>query len=463
MSKENRTRRRQKKGSQALERLPVVNPDAAGIDLGSREHYVSVPPDRDPCSVRTFGCYTCDLQRMIEWLKSCRIKTVAMESTGVYWVPVFEALEEAGIEACLVDGREYRSARKTDVWDSRKLRRLHMHGLLARAFRPKDDIVRLRSLWRHRSNIVESCSRQIHLMQKSLEQMNVQLHKVVSDIAGQTGMAILRSIVTGERDPRTLAKLRDRRCKLGPEEFVSALNGNFRMEHLFTLSQALAAFDFFQGQLQECDLQIQAYMGTLPSKNGSVATTPAGPPRRYRRKNQPHFDLRAELIRITGVDLTRIEGIDSLTAQTIVSECGTDVDRFPTEGHFSSWLRLCPNNRITGGIIRSRHTRSGVHRIAKSLRIAAQSLHRSQSPLGHFYRRMAARNSKPQAIVATANKTARVVYRMLKYGEAYVDQGQLQHQKRHQELQIQRLARNSLRLGFFLVNTESGEIVDAVS
>jgi transposase len=400
---------------------------------------------------------------MVAWLKSCKIKTVAMESTGVYWVPVFDALEEAGIEACLVDGREYRSARKSDVWDARKLRTLHSYGLLSRAFRPKNEIVRLRSLWRHRAGIVESCSRQIQLMQKALEQMNVQLHKVVTDIAGLTGMAILRKIVAGERDPQTLAALRHPQCKLGPKEFVAALSGNYREEHLFTLRQSLAAFDFFQGQLRECDGQIQSYMLTLPQKDAAVKATPTSAPRKYRRKNQPYFDLRSEQIRIAGVDLTRIEGIDALTAQVILSECGIDMDRFPTEKHFASWLGLCPNNRITGGNIRSRRSRAGAKRISLSLRIAAQSLHRSQSPLGHFCRRLAARTSKPQAITATAHKLARLVYRMLKYGEAYVDQGQIAYQQRSQELQIQRLARTAHRLGFDLVNNSSGEIVDAVS
>jgi transposase len=446
-----------------LESLPVVHPNAAAIDLGSREHYVAVPPDRDEQPVRTFGCYTADLQRMVAWLKACGITTVAMESTGVYWVPVFDAIEEAGIEACLVDGREYRSARKTDVWDARKLRQLHMHGLLARAFRPKDEIVRLRSLWRHRANIVESCSRQIHLMQKALEQMNVQLHKVVTDIAGQTGMAILRAIVGGERDPKTLASLRHPHCKLGPEEFILALTGNFRAEHLFCLQQALAAFDFFQRQLEDCDQQIEAYMRTLSGKGSGAQIAGAKPSGRYRRKNQPHFDLRAEQIRIAGVDLTRLEGVDSLTAQTFLSECGTDVERFPSEKHLSSWLHLCPNNRITGGIVRSRHTRAGANRVAKALRVAAQSLHRSRSPLGHFYRHMAARTSKPQAITATAHKLACLIYRMLKYGEDYVDQGQLDHQERHQQLQIQRLMKNARRLGFALVNNQSGEILGPVS
>jgi transposase len=459
----NRSRKGRSVASRDWEGLPVVNPNAAAIDLGSRKHYVSVAPDRDEQPVRTFGCYAADLQRMVAWLKACGVTTVAMESTGVYWVPVYDAIQESGIEACLVDGSEYRSARKSDVWDASKLRRLHMHGLLARAFRPKDEIVRLRSLWRHRTNIVGSCSRQIHLMQKALEQMNVQLHKVITDIAGLTGMAILRAIVAGERSPQALAKLRHPQCKLSPDEFVLALNGNFRAEHLFALQQALNAFDFFQRQLEECDHHIQAYMQTLPSKTTAGPAATPKPTRTRRRKNQPYFDLAAEQIRIAGVDLSRLDAIDSLTAQVVLSECGADVSPFPTEKHFSSWLHICPNNRITGGVIRSRRTRAGANRVATALRIAAQSLHRSQTPLGHFYRRMAARTSRPQAITATAHKLACLIYRLLKYGEAYVDHGQTNHAQRQKELQLQRLRRNARHLGFSLVDNSSGEVLGPVS
>jgi transposase len=357
-----RERRAQKRLTRVQRSLDVVNPNAAAIDLGSKEHYVAVPEDRDPSPVRCFGCFTPELRRMAVWLKACGITTVAMEATGVYWVPVYDLLEDEGFEVVLTDARRLHSVsgRKSDVHDCAWAQQLHSFGLLAPAFRPCRDMVILRSYWRERSARVEACSQQILLMQKALEQMNVQLHKAVSDITGVTGMSIIRAIVAGEHDPHVLACKRQPGVRRSEAEIADALTGNYRKEHLFALKQAVDAFDFFQKQLADCDREVAAYMQTLKSREQATAATPQPEHKRTpkRRKNQPHFDLRGELVRIAGCDLTSIEGIDALTAQKVISECGVDTSRFPTEAHYASWMGLCPNNKKTGGVIRSRRTRS---------------------------------------------------------------------------------------------------------
>lgn len=436
--------------------LMLIHPDAAGIDVASREHFVAVPPDRDPKPIRRFGCYTADLIAMAEWLKSCGIKTVAMESTGVYWVPVYDVLQQYGFEVHLVDARQTKnvSGKKSDVQDCEWVRRLHSYGLLSSAFRPKKEIVPLRAYWRHRKNLVEQCARQIQLMHKALEQMNVQLHKVVTDVTGQTGMAIIRAIAAGEREPEQLVLFRHRSCKLGKEEFVAALSGNFKPEHVFSLQQSLSAFDSFQDQLRQCDLTIQASMAKLPTRGESPTPKPVV----KRRKNQPHFDLRTEQIRVSGVDLCAIPGIDVLTAQTVFTEVGLDVDRFPSEKHFASWLCLSPNNRKTGGRIRSRHTRRSAHRLTTSLGVAAQSVGRSKTALGAFYRRLSARLGPSQANTATARKLACLIYRMLKYGQAFVEQGQEAYEAAYHKHALQRLRRHAHNLGFKLLDPATGEL-----
>lgn len=440
--------------------FPEINANVAGIDVGSREHFVSVPEDRDSQPVRRFGCFTSDHLSLVVWLKACRITTVVMESTGVYWVPLCEVLEEHGFEVSLVDARHVKnvSGRKSDVQDCQWIRRLYSYGLLGSAFRPKPEITPVRALWRLRGNLVQDCARQIQLMQKALEQMNVQLHKAVTDIAGVTGCRIIRAIVAGSREPQKLARLRHPGCKLSEAEFVRALNGNFRAEHVFCLKQALDAFDFFQDQIRECDQAVQAHLANLPTKSSEGETLVSKRPR-TRRKNQPYFDLHSEHIRITGVDLTRIDGIDVLTAQTILSEVGMDLDRFPTERHFASWLGLCPNNRKTGGVVRSTRTRHVANRAATALRLAAQALHHSGSALGACYRRLAARIEPPKAITAIARKLACLVYRMLKHGQAYVDRGQAAYLAAFQQQRIRNLQRQAHRFGFDLVNTQSGEVV----
>jgi transposase len=434
--------------------------NAACIDIGSREHYVAVPEGRDTRSVRSFGCTTSQLKELAAWLKACRIDTVAMEATGVYWVPVYEVIEDAGLDAFLFDGRQTRhvSGRKSDVLDCQWGQKLHSHGLLTRAFRPEKQIASLRSYWRQRTGLVESSARQVQLMHKALEQMNVQLHKAVSDVTGVTGMRILRAIVAGERNVEVLARLRERGVKSTSEEVARALEGTYREEHMFALTQALEAFDFFQQQLAACDLALERHMGRIPS---TALATPETPAPAKRRKNQPHFDLRKEIARIAGVDVCQIEGIEALTAQTLVSECGTDMSPFPSEKNFASWLGLCPNNRKTGGRIRSRRTRRVNNRAATALRVAAQSLHRSNSALGSYYRRMKARLGAGKATTATAHKLARLYYRLIKHGEAYVAQSQAQYEALRRDRDIRALQRRARHFGLELVNTSTGELHDS--
>jgi transposase len=438
-----------------------VRPDAAGIDVGSRVHYVAVPPELGQ-PVRSFDCMTADLRELAAWLKTCGVKTVALEATGVYWIPLVEVLEDEDFEVYLVDARQTRnvSGRKSDVQDCQWIQRLHSYGLLAPAFRPEKSITVLRSYWRQRQGLVVSCSQQIMLMHKALEQMNVQVHKVLSDVAGLSGMRIIRAIVAGERDGEKLSAMCHSGIKCSRTEVERALEGNYRAEHIFALAQALEAHDFFQRQLQACDQALEAEIATVPSRHTQPSPEqPQTPTRAKRRKNQPHFDLRAQLRRLAGVDVTRIEGIDAMTAFSVLSETGFDMTRFPSEKAFSSWMHLSPNNRITGGKVRSRRVRPGYNRAGQALKLAAQSLHHSKSALGAFFRRMKARLGPQKAITATAHKLARLIYRMLKYGEAYVAQTEAQYQELTRKRTLRELTRRAHRLGFALVDTASGEVV----
>lgn len=439
--------------------LRIVHPDAGGIDIGSRKHYVAVPADRDGEAVRCFGCLTPDLHGMARWLKACRVTTVAIESTGVYWIPVMQVLEEYGLEVYLVDARQAKNlpGRKTDVKDCQWLEQLHSHGLLSRAFRPADAICVLRSYWRHRKELVEMASMQVQWMHKSLEQMNLQLHKVLSDITGVTGMKILQAILDGQRDAVVLAQMKHPLVQSSEDTLAQALTGDWRVEHLFTLRQAVELYEVYRQKIEACDQEIERYMQSLdvrgdakdlPSRGGGT-----------RRKNQPHFDLRRRLYELTGTDLTSIDGIDAMTAQTVVSESGIDMSRFATEKHYSSWLGLCPNHQITGGKVRRRRTRKVRNRAAQALRVAAQSLHKSKTALGAYYRRMRSRLGPAKAITATAHKLAVLIYRMLKYGMTYVDQGQQAYEKQYRERTLQMLKKRVKQMGYAMVDLGSGEVV----
>ena len=439
--------------------LRIVHPYAAGIDVGSRKHYVAIPAECGDQTVRHFGCMTPDLHEMAKWLRQNRVDTVAMESTGVYWIPIAQILDQYEIEVNLVDARAAKNVpgRKSDVQDCQWLQELHTFGLLRAAFRPTNDMAVLRSYWRHRKELVKGAAEQIHLMQKSLELMNLQLHKAISDITGVTGMKIIRAIVSGQRDPLALAKMRHRSIKSSQKTIAKALTGDWREEHLFTLEQALEAYDFYHRQIAACDQRIERYMKTFPSNGDINGNDKAG--RGHRRKNQVHFDLRSELHRITGVDLTSIDAIDVLTAQTVISECGYDMSRFPTENNFSSWLGLSPNNVITGGKVRRRGTRKVYNRAAHALRLAAQSLHRSKTALGAYYRRMKGRLGPAKAITATARKLAILIYRMLKYGMKYVDRGQQAYEQQYQERLLRSLRKRARQMGYEIVTLQSGEVV----
>ena len=462
--KGNNQRKTGRQGTGGLASMPLLYPDLAGIDIGSRVHYVSVPADRSPDPVRTFGCTTPDLVEMARWLKDCGITHAAMESTGVYWVPVATVLEAEGLRVALVDARESHrlSARKTDVHDCQWIRQLYACGLLRGAFRPASEILPLRSYWRQRQEIVSLCATALHHMHKALELMNLQLHKVVTDIAGATGMRIIRAIVEGQRDPESFLPMVHRACKSAPEEFVKALTGHYAAEHLFALRQALDRYDMYQRQIAELDGELhratREFASARPRDCGAQEQA-QGKPRRGRRKNQCHFDLADEALRMAGVDLTRIEGIDALTAFTIITEQGVDMSPFPTEKHFASHLGLCPDNQITGGRVRKKSTRRVASRAARALRVAAQSLARSKTALGAFYRRIRGRCGAAKAIVATAHKLAKIIYRMLKRGEQYVARGQEEYERKYQERLLKNLARQASRMGCQLIVENSGEVL----
>lgn len=448
------------RGKTSGKRIETINANAAGIDIGSERHYVAVDASKSDAPVRNFGCYTPDLEEMARWLIDCGVTTVAMESTGVYWVPVYQVLEQRGLKVCLVDARHVKNVpgRKTDVVDCQWIQQLHSYGLLRGCFIPESRIAVLREYWRHRASLVESVSREILHMQKSLEQMNVQLHKVLSDITGVSGMKIIRAIVTGERRPLVLAGMREPGVKKSEAEIMKALSGNYREEYLFTLKQALELYDLLHAKIRECDERIEECLSAFESKAapGQMSVKPSKC--RTRRKNQPYFDLGKQLYRISGVDLTAIDGIDSLTAQSIISEVGFELSMFASEKHFSSWLALSPENKVTGGKVRMRRTRKSGNRVATALRLAAQSLHSSKSALGAFFRRVRARKGAPKAITATARKLACLVYRMLRYGMEYTRLGQEEYEQRYQEHQRLLLQKRAAALGYQLTPLQTGGV-----
>jgi transposase len=420
--------------------LQCIEPDAAGIDVGATEIYVAVPPDRDPNPVRCFTTFTEDLQALAAWLLACRIRTVAMESTGVYWIPVFQVLEARGLKVCLVNSQHVKHVpgRKSDVADCQWLQYLHTVGLLRGSFRPEDAICQVRSLLQH--------------MQKALSQMNLQLHHVLSDLTGQSGMAILDAILGGERNPQVLAELRDGRVKASPEAIVKSLVGDYRREHLFTLRQSLQAYRHYQTLMAACDLEIAEYLKEFDSKI-DVDQHPL-PPERYphpRRKNEFHFDMRTELYRILGVDLTAVPGLNALTAHTLLAEVGRDLSRFPSAAAFVSWLGLCPQNKKSGGKILSTKTRRTKNRLNCALRVAAQTLHRSQTHLGVYYRRMRTRLGAPKAITAAAHKLARIIFHLLTTGQSYDESIFAVHEQRRRTHMENRLRRQANEFGFQLV------------
>ena len=436
--------------------LRCVNLNAAGIDIGAARHHVAVPEGRDPDGqdVREFGTCTADLYTLAAWLTTCGIDTVAMESTGVYWIPLFELLSQRGVDVKLVDPRQLKHVpgRKTDVLDCQWLQRLHTFGLLAAAFRPDDAICVLRGYLRQRAMLVSYAADHIQHMQKALEQMNVKLPEVVTDITGVTGMAIIRAIGNGERHPARLAALRDGRCKQSEATIARALEGTWRDEHLFALRQAVELFDVYHAKITDCDRQIQACLEAFEDKSDGTPL-PTKPRTSKRPRNTPAFDVRGHLHRLTGVDLTQVDGIDAHAALKVIAEIGLDMRRWPTEKHFASWLALSPGNKISGGKVLNSRTKASANRAAAVLRMAASSLHHSHSALGAFFRRLKGRLGAPKAITATARKLACLIYNMLKHGTEYIDQGQEYYERRYQGRVLANLTRRARELGYHLVKT----------
>jgi transposase len=432
----------------------MLNLNAAGIDVGNREHYVAVPPGRDPQPVRKFGSFTADLHRMAQWLKACGVDTVVMQATGVYWVGLFQVLQDYGLNPQVVNAQHTKSlpGRKSDVQECQWLQKLHTFGLLNRSFRPAQDIGVLRCYLRQRENLVSAASTCIQHMQKALTEMNVQLANVISDITGITGMAILRSMVAGERDLHKLAALKQRQIRASQQEIAQSLEGNWRPELLFVVGQNLDLYDVYLDEIQKCDKQIETHMNSMKSKiDPATKKMPDSRHGHKKRKHGPQFDLRQHLYRLAGVDLTQIDGLDVQTVQTIVSEIGTDMSPWKTEGNFASWLGLCPDNRTSGGKVLKRRTRHVVNRAATALRIAAWNLIRSQSALGAKFRRLRARLGAPKAITAMAHQLARLVYRMLKFGKEYVDRGTEHYEAKYRLNQVKWLTTQAAALNLKLI------------
>lgn len=433
--------------------LTLTHPNAAGIDIGNAAHFVAVPPDRDDEPVRQFASFTVDLESLADWLQACGIEIVAMESTGVYWIPLYELLDARGFTVLLVNARHVKnvSGRKSDVLDCQWLQQLMSYGLLRGAFRPADAVCVLRSLTRQRDMLLRNQSRHVLHMQKALTQMNIQLANVISDVVGDTGQKILRAIIAGERDGRVLAAMKDCRIRASVDEIAKSLQGNWRTEHLFALKQAMELFDFYATQLSQCDHEIEIQLSNLSAYEGSPAKDKK---RGGVSRNAPKFNLREQLFRMCGVDLTRIDGINITTALAVMSEIGPDMTRFATVKHFTSWLGLCPGTRITGGKIMSGKTLRCANRAAQALRMAAASLRTSQSGLGAYYRRICSRMDRPKAITAAAHKLARLIYRLLTKGEEYTDQGQDYYEERYRERVLYNLKKRAEKLGMKLVNVE---------
>jgi transposase len=439
--------------------ISPVHPNAAAIDIGARMHVAAVPLDRDNSEpVRTFGTYTGDLQRLADWFERCGVRTVAMESTGVYWIPAYEILEQRGFEVMVVNARDSKHVpgRKTDVSDAQWLRRLHEYGLLRASFRPKGELAALRAYLRQRERLLDYAASHIQHMQKALMQMNVQLHHVVTDMMGATGIRIIRAIIDGERDPAALASHRDRRCHASADDIGAALAGNWREEHVFALAQALELYDAYQAKIVDCDTRIETVLERLRDAASRLPASRLPPPRhRDSTANAPGFDARAALHAILGVDLTQIHGLGPSLALKLVGECGTDLSGWPTAKHFTSWLCLAPSNKISGGKVLSTRTRRSGSRAAALLRLAAVTVGRTQTALGAFYRRLSARVGKAKAVTATARKIAALFYNTLRHGMAYTDPGASYYEERYRVRVMANLKRRAKSLGYVLQEAPS--------
>jgi transposase len=434
--------------------MPCVHANAAGLDLSQAEIWAAVPGDRTPTPIRKFGTFTPDVLALADWLTACRIDTVAMEATGVYWIPVYEILEAKGFQLFVVNARHIKNVpgRKSDVQDCQWIQYLHSVGLLSRSFRPDAEMATLRAYLRQRASLLDARAADIQHMQKALQQMNVQLPQVLSDITGSTGLAIIRAIVAGDRDPQHLARLRDRRCARDEADIAKALTGNYRPEHVFSLKQALALYDVYTAYVQECDAEIEQYITSLVPDTDDLPPLPPSAKRDTNSKNAPSYDARTLLYRLTGVDLVAISGLNESTVQTIVSEVGLDMNRWPTVKHFCSWLGLAPHNAISGGKVLRSRTLKARNAAGQAFRLAAQAVSRSsRSVYGAFYRRVKSRLGAEQAMVATAHKIARTFYHILKTRTPFRDIGAIAYDRQAQERELAHLRQRAKKLGFALV------------
>jgi transposase len=438
------------------QKLDMLNPNAAGIDIASEEHWVCVPEDRAENHVRRFGAFTRDLYAIADWLKACEVTTVAMESTSIYWIPLFQVLEDRGFNVCLVNARELKNVSgrpKTDRLDCQWIQRLHSYGLLSASFRPEDEICQLRSLLRHRDTVIRQSAQHIQHMQKALHQMNLLLDKVISDITGVTGLKIIRAILHGERNPMTLAQYRDDRIKSTEEDIAKALEGDYRSEHLFVLKQAFHAYHFSKKQIQQCDREIETLLAKMDKP---VATTPEPLPpatssHKKPQRNEPTYDARSYLYALLGVDVTQVPGLQAATVLTLVAETGRDLTKWPTDKQFTAWLGNAPNKKVSGGKERANRTRKVQSRAALAFRRAAMAASTSKSYLGAFYRRLRARVGPSKALTATARKLAVIYYHMVKDSKPYRELGEEYYLKQHEKRHLKKLKAQAKLLGFDLV------------
>jgi transposase len=453
--------RRKKTRSAVAKALEALRPMVAGIDVGSKEHWVCGPARQDDQpNVRVFGTTTAQLNELANWLIEQKVESVAMESTSVYWIPLYELLESKGIEVVLVNARQLHNVpgRKTDFHDCQWIQLLHSCGLLRASFRPREAISGLRAIHRQLANLIEQRSRCVQWMQKALDQMNVQVHRAVAELTGTTGMAIVRAIVAGERDPHRLAAFRHRRCSKSVDQIAQHLTGAWREEHLFNLASALRTFDAIEAEVRRYEAHLLAKVEALQPPERKTQSVPAHPNPRKERDIRSHGDqlVRTALWRFAGADLTRIDGIRNGAAQVILTEVGMDLSKFPSEHHFVSWLRLSPRTAISGGKpVAKKRNGMGANRIAGVLRMAASALQRSKTALGASYRRIARYKGASVAVFATARRLAQLVYRMLRYGQDYVDEGEKAYDARFQAKRLSGLTEAAKSLGYILLKQDA--------
>ena len=454
--------KRKKTNGKRFTNLDRINPNAAGIDIASTEHWVCVPPEHTEDNVRKFGTFTCDLRAISQWLKTHKVKTVAMESTGIYWIPLFQRLEQDGFEVLLVNARHVKNVpgrTKSDNMDCQWIQKLHTFGLLQGSFRPNDEVCKLRSFLRHRDNLIAMAARHTQHIQKALWQMNILLSNVISDITGATGLKIINAILAGQRDPMLLAKLKNSRIKASLKTIVKALEGDYRDEQLFILQQSLDMYRYTHQQMERCDQQVRNLLDQWDKvTNSKINPLPPSTSCHVKpRDNEPSYDVRKFLYEILGVDLTQIHGLQASSVQTILAEVGTDMAKWFSEKHFVSWLGLCPAPDISGGKILKNKTKKVQSRASKAFRLAARACANSNSAIGAFYRRMRYRIGPSKAITATAHKLAVIFYIMVRDKVNFIELGVNYYETQYQERVKKNLERKAKAMGLKLIPIEENE------